>query len=36
MSLMERALLVGMNLNNGEDYKLSLEELESLANACDM
>ena len=33
---MERALLVGMNLNNGEDYKLSLEELESLANACDM
>lgn len=36
MSIMERALLVGMNLNNGEDYKLSLEELESLANACDM
>ena len=33
---MERALLVGMNLNNGEDYKLSLEELENLANACDM
>ncbi|MCM1386222.1 MAG: GTPase HflX [Bacillus sp. (in: Bacteria)] len=33
---MERALLVGMNLNNGEDYKLSLEELESLADACDM
>ncbi len=33
---MEKALLVGMNLNNGEDYKLSLEELESLANACDM
>lgn len=32
----ERALLVGMNLNDGEDYKLSLEELESLANACDM
>ncbi|MCM1252767.1 MAG: GTPase HflX [Clostridium sp.] len=33
---MEKAILVGMNLNNGEDYKLSLEELESLANACDM
>lgn len=33
---MERALLVGVNLNNGEDYKLSLEELGSLAEACDM
>lgn len=33
---MERALLVGINLNNGEDYGLSLEELESLANACEM
>ncbi len=33
---MEKALLVGMNLNNGEDYRLSLEELESLANACEM
>lgn len=33
---MEKALLVGMNLNNGEDYKLSLEELENLAEACDM
>ncbi|MBD5520893.1 MAG: GTPase HflX [Lachnospiraceae bacterium] len=33
---MERALLVGVNLNDGEDYKLSLEELESLAQACDM
>lgn len=33
---MERALLVGVNLNNGEDYRLSLEELESLAQACDM
>ena len=33
---MEKALLVGVNLNNGEDYKLSLEELESLAQACDM
>lgn len=33
---MERALLVGVNLNDGEDYKLSLAELESLAQACDM
>ena len=33
---MERALLVGIQLNNGEDYALSLEELESLANACEM
>lgn len=33
---MERALLVGINLNNGEDYELSLEELENLANACEM
>lgn len=33
---MEKALLVGMNLNNGEDYKLSLRELEELAQACDM
>ena len=33
---MERALLVGMNLNNGEDYKLSLEELGNLAQACEM
>ncbi len=33
---MERALLVGVNLNNGEDYKLSLQELEDLAEACDM
>lgn len=33
---MERALLVGVNLNDGEDYRLSLEELESLAIACDM
>ena len=33
---MEKALLVGTNLNNGEDYKLSLKELDSLAAACDM
>ncbi|MCM1174962.1 MAG: GTPase HflX [Blautia sp.] len=36
MNHMEKALLVGVNLNNGEDYRLSLEELESLANACEM
>lgn len=33
---MEKALLVGVNLNDGEDYLLSLEELEALAQACDM
>ena len=33
---MEKALLVGTNLNNGEDYKLFLKELDSLAAACDM
>lgn len=33
---MERALLVGINLDNGEDYELSLKELESLAEACEM
>lgn len=33
---MERALLVGVNLNDGEDYLASLEELASLAEACDM
>ncbi len=33
---MERALLVGVNLDNGEDYKASLEELGALAQACDM
>lgn len=33
---MEKAFLVGVNLNNGEDYQLSLEELGSLAQACDM
>ncbi len=33
---MEKALLVGVDLNNEEDYKLSLEELGNLANACDM
>lgn len=33
---MERAFLVGVNLNDGEDYLLSLEELGALAQACDM
>lgn len=33
---MERALLVGVNLNDGEDYLTSLKELEALASACDM
>ena len=33
---MEKALLVGVNLNNGEDFELSMKELESLAEACNM
>lgn len=33
---MERALLVGVNLNDGEDYLTSLKELGALAEACDM
>lgn len=33
---MERVLLVGANLNDGEDYLSSLEELGALAKACDM
>lgn len=33
---MERVLLVGTNLNDGEDYQASLEELGALAKACDM
>lgn len=33
---MERALLVGVNLNDGEDYLASLKELGALAEACDM
>ncbi|MBO5472523.1 MAG: GTPase HflX [Lachnospiraceae bacterium] len=33
---MERALLVGIDLNDGEDYVTSLEELGALAEACDM
>lgn len=33
---MERVLLVGANLNDGEDYQASLEELGALAKACDM
>lgn len=34
--MMERVLLVGVNLNDGEDYLASLEELGALAEACDM
>lgn len=34
--LMERVLLVGANLNDGEDYLASLKELGALAEACDM
>ncbi len=33
---MERVLMVGANLNDGEDYLTSLEELGALAEACDM
>lgn len=33
---MERALLVGVNLNNDDNFELSIKELESLAEACDM
>ena len=33
---MEKAFLVGVNLNDGEDYLLSLEELDALAQACDI
>lgn len=33
---MEKAILVGINLNDGEDYKLSLGELAALAKACDI
>ena len=33
---MEKVLLVGINLNDGEDYLLSLEELGALAQACGM
>ena len=33
---MEKAFLVGVNLNDGEDYLLSLKELGDLAKACDM
>ena len=33
---MEKAFLVGVNLNDGDDYLLSLEELGALAEACDM
>lgn len=31
---LKRALLIGVNLNNGEDFEHSMEELSSLAKAC--
>lgn len=33
---MEKALIVGVNINNQADFELSMNELESLAKACDM
>lgn len=33
---MEKALIVGVNINNQIDFELSMNELESLANACNM
>lgn len=32
----ERALLLGVNLNDGEDFERSMEELKNLAEACGM
>lgn len=32
----EKAFLVGVNLNNGENFELSMAELKSLAEACEM
>lgn len=32
----ERALLLGVNLNDGEDFERSMQELASLAEACNM
>lgn len=36
IDFMERALLVGVNLNNDDNFELSMSELASLAEACDM
>ena len=33
---MEKALIVGVNLNKGDNFELSMKELASLAEACDM
>lgn len=33
---MEKVFLVGVNLNNGDNFELSMQELGSLANACNM
>ena len=30
----KRALLIGVNLNNGEDFEHSMEELSALTKAC--
>ena len=32
----ERALLLGVKLNDGEDFKKSMEELAALSEACGM
>lgn len=34
--MMEKALLVGVNLKNGEPFEQSMEELKALAEACNM
>ena len=33
---MEKALIVGVNLNQGDNFELSMKELASLAEACNM
>ena len=33
---MQKAILVGVNLNDDPDFMHSMEELESLAEACDI
>jgi len=33
---MERAFIVGVNLNNEDNFELSMQELGSLAEACEM
>ncbi len=36
MERKERALLLGVNLNDGEDFERSMEELRNLAESCGM